>query len=36
MNSNILYQWIEMIVKTLPHLGRWQKLTLALFSYREN
>lgn len=33
MNSAILYQWNEMIDKAFPHLGRWQKLTLALFSY---
>jgi hypothetical protein len=33
MNSVVLYQWSEMIDKGFPHLGRWQKLTLALFSY---
>jgi hypothetical protein len=33
MNSPILYQWSETIDKAFPHLGRWQKLTLALFSY---
>jgi hypothetical protein len=33
MNSTILYQWNEMIDKAFPSLGRWQKLTLALFSY---
>lgn len=33
MNSPILYQWSEMIDKAFPHLGRWQKLTLAWFSY---
>lgn len=33
MNSEILYQWSKMIDKAFPHLGRWQKLTLALFSY---
>jgi hypothetical protein len=33
MNSLLLYQWSEMIDKAFPHLGRWQKLTLGLFSY---
>lgn len=33
MNSPVLYQWSEMIDKAFPQLGRWQKLTLALFSY---
>jgi hypothetical protein len=33
MNSPILYQWDEMIDKVFPSLGRWQKLTLGLFSY---
>jgi hypothetical protein len=33
MNSAVLYQWSEMIDKLFPNLGRWQKLTLALFSY---
>jgi hypothetical protein len=33
MNSPVLYQWSEMIDKAFPPLGRWQKLTLALFSY---
>ena len=33
MNSPILYQWSEMVSKAFPELGRWQKLTLALFSY---
>ena len=33
MNSTILYQWNEMIDKAFSHLGRWQKQTLALFSY---
>lgn len=33
MNSTILYQWNEMIDKAFSHLGRWQKRTLALFSY---
>jgi len=33
MNRPILYQWSEMIDKAFPHLGRWQRLTLALFSY---
>ena len=33
MNSLQLYQWTEMIDKAFPSLGRWQKLTLALFSY---
>jgi Transposase DDE domain len=33
MNSSVLYQWNEMIDKAFPQLGRWQKLTLALFSY---
>ena len=33
MNSPLLYQWTEMIDKAFPSLGRWQKLTLALFSY---
>jgi hypothetical protein len=33
MNSPLLYQWSEMIDKAFPTLGRWQKLTLALFSY---
>jgi len=33
MNSPVLYQWNEMIDKAFPHIGRWQKLILALFSY---
>jgi hypothetical protein len=33
MNSPLLYQWMEMIDKGFPTLGRWQKRTLALFSY---
>lgn len=33
MNSPILYQWNEMIDKAFPTLGRWQKRTLAGFSY---
>jgi len=33
MNSPVLYQWNEMIDKAFPNLGRWQKLTMALFSY---
>lgn len=33
MNSPILYQWNEMVDKVFPHLGRWQKRTLAAFSY---
>ena len=33
MNSPLLYQWTEMIDKAFPTLGRWQKRTLALFSY---
>lgn len=33
MNSPILYQWTEIIDKAFPPLGRWQTLTLALFSY---
>ncbi len=33
MNSPILYQWNEMIDKGFPKLGRWQKRTLARFSY---
>jgi len=33
MNSPILYQWNEMIDKGFPDMGRWQKRTLAAFSY---
>jgi hypothetical protein len=33
MNSLLLYQWNEMIDKHFPHLGRWQKQTLASLSY---
>ena len=33
MNMPLLYQWSEMIDKAFPDLGRWQKRTLALFSY---
>jgi hypothetical protein len=33
MNLPLLYQWSEMIDKRFPNLGRWQKRTLALFSY---
>jgi hypothetical protein len=33
MNSSILYQWTGEINKRFPTLGRWQCLTLALFSY---
>jgi hypothetical protein len=32
-NMPLLYQWNEMIDKRFPTLGRWQKRTLALFSY---
>jgi Transposase DDE domain len=33
MNSPLLYQWNERIDKGFPDLGRWQKRTLAAFSY---
>ena len=33
MNSELLYQWIAQIDKAFNGLGRWQKVTLALFSY---
>ena len=33
MNSPLLYQWNEMIDKGFPEMGRWQKRTLAAFSY---
>jgi hypothetical protein len=33
MNSPLLYQWNEMIDKGFPDMGRWQKRTLAAFSY---
>ena len=33
MNLALLYQWNEMIDKAFPDMGRWQKRTLAAFSY---
>jgi hypothetical protein len=33
MNSQLLYQWTTQIDKAFTGLGRWQKVTLALFSY---
>lgn len=33
MNSQLLYQWSAKIDKAFSGLGRWQKVTLALFSY---
>ncbi len=33
MKTELLYQWEEMIDKGFPGLGRWQKRTLAAFSY---
>lgn len=33
MNSPVLYQWMRLIDKAFPSLGRWQKRTLAMFSY---
>jgi hypothetical protein len=33
MNAPILYQWTALIDKAFPTLGRWQVLTLGLFSY---
>jgi hypothetical protein len=33
MNLPLLYQWTQMIDKAFPQMGRWQKRTLAAFSY---
>lgn len=33
MNSTVLYQWTGELDKRFPHLGRWQVVGLALFSY---
>src|SRR5262245_20659232 len=33
MNSPLLYQWMAEIDRRFAHLGHWQRLTLALFSY---